>query len=414
MKAEILSIGSELTSGANLDTNSRWLSQRLGELGVSVAFHTTVGDDFADNVAALRIACERAELVLITGGLGPTQDDLTREVLAEVAGVPLIEDAISLAFIRAIFARRNREMPERNRVQALLPKGAEAIANADGTAPGVWMKIGNTFLAAMPGVPNEMTVMFDSEVKPRLRRIGLSGGVIVERKINWFGAGESAVEEKLFDLTRRGHTPEVGITASDAVISLRIRAIASTTAAAEAIISPVEEAIRKRLGDWVFGVGEEQLEDAAMRLLMVHSRTVATAESITAGLVAHRLASVPGASRHLVGGVVAYTNDVKVHELNVPEPLIVKETAVSEQVAKAMAEGARAKFNTDYGVATTGYAGPDGASVGLIFAAVASECGTRVQRYIWGGIRSEIQNRTAKLALNMLRLAMCEETKSDR
>src|SRR5439155_2102813 len=183
MKSEIISIGSELTSGQNLDTNSQWLSQRLAEIGIAVGWHTTVADDLEDNIASFRIAWERARLVIATGGLGPTQDDLTREVLARVAGVELVFHQESFERIQQMFASRGRTMPERNRVQALFPAGAEPIPNARGTAPGIWMTIGNCFLAAMPGVPSEMVAMFETRVKPRLLSIGLEGGVLVQRKI---------------------------------------------------------------------------------------------------------------------------------------------------------------------------------------------------------------------------------------
>jgi nicotinamide-nucleotide amidase len=407
-KAEILSIGSELTSGQNLDTNSQWLSRRLAEIGIAVHWHTTIADDFDDNVQALRIATQRARLVIATGGLGPTQDDLTREVLAKVAGVELVSHAESLAQIEQMFARRQRAMTERNRVQALLPAGAEAIPNALGTAPGIWMTIGACQVVALPGVPSEMFAMYGTRVQPRLIEMGLSGGVFVQRKINCFGAGESAVEEKLFDLTRRGQVPEVGITASDATISMRIFAGANTLLQAQAQIAPVEQTIRERLGTWVYGVEDEELQDVVMRLLAQRKRTIATAESVTAGLVANRLAQVSGASDWLRGGIVAYTDAAKTELLGIPRELLAEHTAVSAPVAHAMAVQARALFGTDLAVSTTGYAGPTGQPVGLVFVGLAWDGGAKTHTYNWGGTRAEIQSRTAKLALNLVRLHLLQ------
>jgi nicotinamide-nucleotide amidase len=410
MKCEILSIGSELTSGQNLDTNSQWLSRRLAEIGIAVGWHTTIADDLDMNVEAFRIAAHRAGLVLVTGGLGPTQDDLTREALAKAASVELELHQPSLDTIQEMFRQRGRSMPERNRVQALFPVGAEPIPNNRGTAPGIWMRLGDSYVAAMPGVPSEMFAMFENQVKPRLLALGLGGGVLVQRKINVFGAGESAIEEKVLDLTRRGHVPEVGITVSDAVISLRILARAATDDAARTQIEPVERTILERLGEMVFGVEDEELQDAVVRLLAAKRRTLAAAEGVTGGLVAQLLTGVPGVSAWFRGGLVAYDNRLKVELLGVPQHLIDEKGAVSAEVAEAMAVGCRTRLQTDLAVSTVGIAGPGAMAadkpIGLVYVGLAWDGGVSSATFSWIGTRAEVQRRTAKFALNRVRLQL--------
>jgi nicotinamide-nucleotide amidase len=411
MKTEILSIGTEITSGQNLDTNSQWLSLRLAEIGIAVGWHTTIADDLDDNLEAVRIAVQRAGLVIITGGLGPTLDDLTREVLARAAGTELVLHEPSLAHIQSLFSRRQRQMPERNRVQAFFPQGAEPLANPNGTAPGIWMRIGQAFVAAMPGVPSEMFAMYEAEVKPRVLKLGMAKGVRIQRKINTFGAGESQIEELLGDVTRRGAVPEVGITASDAVVSLRIFGSGPTAEDALAQVAPVEQIIRERLGKFVYGVEQEELQDVVIRLLGEKKKSLATAESVTGGLVAQRLVQIPGASNWFRGGIVAYDSRVKVGMVDVSQELIDRHSAVSPEVAQALAVGCRRKLGTDIGVGATGYAGPTSAvdqPVGLGYIGLSWEGGAVAAKVNWFGTRTEVQSRIAKSALNLVRLHLLE------
>ena len=406
MKAEVIAIGSELTSGQKLDTNSQWLSQRLGEVGVEVRFHTTLADDMGENVDALRMARSRAQLVIISGGLGPTQDDLTREALATMAGVPLIENEECLQALTAFFERRNREMAPRNRVQALLPDGARPLPNRTGTAPGVWFEFEGVLFAAVPGVPSEMKVMVEEQLIPRLRESGKLGSVRCYRVINMFGRGESEIEADALDLTARGREPEVGITASDATISFRISAEGATEADAWAATEPTARLIYERFGDLILGEGDVDVVQALILELQKHQATLAVAESCTGGLVAQRLTDYPGVSQVFLGGVVCYGNQAKIDLVGVPSQLIEQHGAVSAEVAEALAVGARDRFGASLGIGITGIAGPDGGTpekpVGLVYVALANQKLVAHRRLLLGQEqpRKIIRSRAAKHAMN--------------
>lgn len=411
-KAEIIAIGSELVSGQSLDTNSQWLSRGLAAIGIPVRFHTTIGDDLAENVQAMRAAAERAELVVISGGLGPTQDDLTREAVAAVAGRPLVEDPASLEAIVAMFARRNRTMPERNRVQALLPRGAEPLPNRVGTAPGIWLGWNATTVACLPGVPYEMKIMFNEQVVPRLRGRGPATRVFLERKLNLFGKGESEIEAEALDLTARDRKPEVGITAHEATISFRVTAEGDSAEAAERVMAPTLALIRERFGPLVVGEGADDLPEAVSALLARTNSTLATAESCTGGLIARMITAVPGVSPYYPGGVVSYADRAKADLLGVDPALIETHGAVSPEVAAAMAAGVRTRLGADLGLSVTGIAGPSGGTadkpVGLVYLGLAADGGVATRRLDIGPEqpRDVIQKRAAKHALNWVRLTL--------
>jgi nicotinamide-nucleotide amidase len=308
MRAEIISIGDELTTGQRLDTNSQWLAERLLEIGVPVAFHTTVGDQLADNVLVFRQACERADIVVVTGGLGPTADDLTRQALADVAGVELVQDDASLAHIRALFAKRKREMPPANVVQAMFPQGSKPIFNPNGSAPGIDISIPRTVgnparVFALPGVPAEMKEMWAATVGPAIQEhIGVKK-VIAHYRIKCFGVGESDLEAMLPDVIARNRYPLVGITVSQATITLRVTAEGETAEAARAAMQPTIETIQQCLGDLIFGYEDDELQDVVMRLLNENRKTMAVDEWATCGLVSHWLAQCQSSSVFKMGEV---------------------------------------------------------------------------------------------------------------
>ena len=305
MRAEIIAIGDELTSGQRLDTNSQWLSQRLGELGVPVAFHTTVGDDLEANVAAFRTAIDRADIVVATGGLGPTADDLTREAIAAAAGVELVQDEAALAHIRSLFARRGRAMPERNALQAQFPRGSRVVPNPHGTAPGIDLTVPRPCgppcrVFALPGVPAEMFAMWDATVAPAIAASLPSQRVIRHRRIKCFGVGESDLEAMLPDMIRRKREPLVGITVSGATITLRITASGPNETACLRAMEPTIAQIREMLGVLVFGEEDDELEHAVVRLLDGSEQTLAVAEWATDGLVSQWLAEAAAELRPIL------------------------------------------------------------------------------------------------------------------
>jgi nicotinamide-nucleotide amidase len=412
MRAEIIAIGSELTSGQSLDTNSQWLSAQLGSLGIPVVLQTTISDELDLQVSAFKIAASRADLVIMTGGLGPTQDDLTREAMAATAGVGLFLDSDSLAAIKAFFSRRRRPMAERNKVQAMFPVGAEPLPNPIGTAPGICMDLGTSIFFCLPGIPSEMRVMFLEQVVPRLQARNVIQRVILYRKINLFGRGESDIEAEAMDLTARGRVPEVGITAHEATISFRIRGEGATQQEALLQTEPTARTIHERFGTLVLGEGVVDLPEAVFEQLQRTGVTLATAESCTGGLVAQMITAIAGVSSFYRGGVVSYSNEAKTTLLGVPEDLLQKHGAVSPEVAEAMAAGARARLGADIAVSTTGVAGPSGGTpekpVGLVYLGVATAAGVLSRRIDLGPEqpRAIIQHRSAKIALNLVRLEL--------
>lgn len=322
MDAEVIAIGDEIVGGQHVDTNSAWLSQRLEELGYWVRYHTAVGDELEPLAEVFRQAIRRSDVVLATGGLGPTADDLTRDALALATGCPLALDPETLEHIRGLFARRGRPMPEQNRRQALFPQGSKVLPNPHGTAPGIELAVprpgrGPCRLFALPGVPAEMHEMWQASVGPRLKEEGGPGRMIIHRRIKCFGAGESQIEAMLPDLIRRGRSPRVGITASQATITLRVSAEGPDEVACRASIEPTLATIHQCLGDLVFGLEDDELQHVVLRLLADSGHTLATAEWGTRGLATQWLAAAQPAAGPFLGGLVLPSNAL-------PEPLATK------------------------------------------------------------------------------------------
>jgi competence/damage-inducible protein CinA-like protein len=411
MRAEVIAIGDELTTGQRLDTNSQWLSQRLTELGVSVKFHTTVADDLEDNAAAFRAAIERADVVVCTGGLGPTADDLTRNALAAATGVELVRDESVVEHVRQLFARRGRAMPERNAVQGDFPIGSSPIPNRHGTAPGIEMEVprgdGSCTFFALPGVPAEMHEMWETTVSPRVLELQPEPRVIRHRRIKCFGVGESHLEAMLPDLIRRGREPRVGITVADATITLRVTSSGNSEADCFASMEPTIATIHQALGQLVFGTEDDELEHAVVRLLADRGQRVTVAEWATGGLVTQWLsAATDGASPFIPG--VAIASRVQLDQFIHPDKLPAETEPHESAVASALAVAASRQTGADYALGIAAFPpetdGPDA----HVNAALITPFGPRKLRFPCAAHPAIMHSRTAKQALNALRLTLTE------
>ena len=408
MKAVILSVGDEVVAGQIVDSNAAWLAEQLGELGVEVLRHEAVRDVETEIEGAVRRNAPECSLIVVSGGLGPTEDDLTRHGVARAADVGLILDDASLDHIEQRFYRYGRQMPPRNRIQAMMPEGATVLPNSQGTAPGFITCCDDTCVAVLPGVPREMKAMFADHLRPFIEAMPVERRVVRVERLRLYGMPESTVNQAIRHLMGRTANPLVGLLVSGGVISVKFTATADTQAEAAERIRPAREECRRLLGDVLFGEGDATLHGVVASLLERRGQTLAVAESCTGGLIGHYLTEVPGISRVLLEDLVTYSNAAKVELLGVAPQTIEAVGAVSEQVAAAMAEGVRRRAGADVGLATTGIAGPTGGSaekpVGLVYCGLATEGGTRVERLKFVGDRSVIKDRSAKAALDILRL----------
>jgi nicotinamide-nucleotide amidase len=414
--AEVISIGDELTSGQRLDTNSQWISQRLGELGVKAMYHTTVGDDLAANVAVFRNAVERADFVVASGGLGPTADDLTREAVAQMAGVELVCDESQLRAIEAMFAHRGRPMPERNRVQALFPAGALPIPNPNGTAPGIDFTVQRpnrspSRVFCLPGVPAELFEMWRLTVAPAITAAMPSARVIRHRRIKCYGVGESDLEAKMPELIARTREPVVGITVSQATITLRITTSGADDDECRRAMEPTIREIYDTLGTIAFGEEDDELQHAIARLLVERNLTLATAEWGTAGLITKWLGEVPEARGRLVGGFVITSAESAVKLLGIDQSLIANHDDTSRELAEAMATACRQRTGADISLATTNVPTIDlkASAPPKYHIGIASAEGVTVHPARYAGHPDILKDRSGKDALNALRLSMLKQ-----
>jgi len=406
LTAEIIAIGSELLAPDRTDTNSLWLTEKLNSIGIEVKLKTIVGDDDARLEEAIKDATRRSKVVITTGGLGPTEDDVTRKVAARALGRRLILDEVILAELREKFRKFGYEMPERNSRQAMVIDKSEVLPNPNGSAPGLFIDDAGVAIVLLPGPPREMKPMFEKDVMPRLAtRAGTIK--VLRRMLRVSGLGESAVDEKIAPIYTRYENPQTTILFNNSEIEIHLTARGRTEADAEALLDKLSGELEGRLGDAVFAFAGEKMEEIVGLKLTVGGYTVAVAESCTGGLIAQRLTDVPGSSKYFIEGVIAYSNDAKTRTLGVEPVLLLEHGAVSGPVAEAMAEGIKKRARTDFGLSVTGVAGPGGGSsekpVGLVYIALADDAHVEHRQLNIPGDRQLVRWRASQAALDLLR-----------
>ncbi len=406
MKAEIIAVGSELLTPDRLDTNSLFLTAELNHLGIEVTRKTVVGDELATLRDAFNGALDRAELVIASGGLGPTEDDRTREAVAALLGRKLVHDPQVMVGIEARFQELGRAMAAINSRQALVPEGATLLENTRGTAPGLWLETRGHIVVLLPGPPQELQTMFRSQVEPRLARLG-TGMRLFARELRVAGLPESEVDQRIAPIYTAHSDVQTTILASPGEIQIHLRMWSADAASAQPILQALQESIAFALGEAVFTANGESLEQVVARDLTLHGATIAAAESCTGGLLAERLTRVSGSSLYFLGGVVCYSNALKSAWVDVPAQLIESRGAVSSEVALALAEGIRRRTGAMLGVGITGVAGPSGGSpekpVGTVHVAIAGPAGNKTRALFFLGDRERIRWQASQAALDLLR-----------
>jgi nicotinamide-nucleotide amidase len=406
LTAEIIAIGSELLAPDRTDTNSLWLTEQLNQLGIEVKLKTIVGDDDARLEETIKDATRRSKVVITTGGLGPTEDDITRKITARALGRRLLLDEKVLAEIKQRFQDFGVAMPERNSRQAMVIEDAEVLPNPNGTAPGMFIEHNGTAIVLFPGPPREMKPMFEHHVRSKLE--GRAGKIrVVRRMLRVAGMGESAVDEKIAPVYTQYENPQTTILFNQTEIEIHLTARGRTEDEANALLDKVVLQLEDQLGNSIFSFNGEKMEEIVGLKLSLGGYTLAVAESCTGGLLAQRITEVPGSSKYFIEGVVTYANDAKTRALGVEPILLLEHGAVSAPVAEAMADGIRRRANTDFGLSITGVAGPGGGSeekpVGTVFIGISSEDGTKHRKFKLPGDRNLIRWRASQAALEMLR-----------
>jgi competence/damage-inducible protein CinA-like protein len=406
MDAEIIAVGSELLTPHRQDTNSLYLTSKLNSLGVEVRFKTVVGDDAERLGAVLRAALDRSRLIILMGGLGPTEDDINRQVVAGVLGRTLHEVPEVIERIAARYARTGRKMPANNARQALVPEGAEWLPNKKGTAPGIWMEQDGRIIVMLPGPPRELEAMFDEQCMPRLRN-RVSGTQIRTRVIKVAGLPESEVDQRIAPIYKPYSNPSTTILSTGGAIEVHLSAHGATQEEADGLLDELTDKIEPALGDHIFSTSGETLEEVVGMYLVMKQKTLATAESCTGGLLSERITRVPGSSEYYLGGAICYSNQLKTRFAGVSPKLLETYGAVSKPVAQALAEGIRRKTNASIGIGITGIAGPGGGTeekpAGMVFIAVADDRGTEVREFRFPGDRERVRLLSSQFALEMLR-----------